>query len=652
MQAYPDHVQLVRQAVAGDRESLSALADVARGRVRAYLQRVMLDEDRAQDITQEVMVSMLGSLGQLRDPLRFWPWVFTIASNKVRQSFRRADLHTVPLSDLEETRLEPRSDEAGPQEGLSRLELAERTRAAMADLDVRHRMVLSMRFYEDLPHSAIGRALGCSEMSARVTFLRAKRALLRALRRRGVSEAALSTALLAFGQATLPARAGAIHLSVSALRESIRQLILSRCVPAAAAALLLAVIFWPDAAPAHRAPAPAPAPAALGIHFVEQSLAPASVELPFKGTRSQGAYEQWYQFPEGAGGPFFYRMQRWDPWQKHKLCSWVQNADANYYVFAGKRIHINNARLFNGSLRVETIPTDSVELCEFIRQMEEPDAPLAVEGLTTHAVTARAHPTPAEHETQRDPASGFLSRKIDHRFPELGPFHTTYDYAAQPSSAFNDPTGLPIVDERDEMHRRGWTWFRITGEIGDRRITGKGRLPLVYSAFKTHFPWLQLACEGGPELVDLPGGARVTGGTGQPERVRAYPAGSFFSGLARPWIGFHTLDVIRRDAAGQRIPFNTQRLDERWALIRLVSTQTPLVGAASSRVDLDRDLLEQIVLVADAPAGDSLARLRFEYLQEVAGLEAEFAVPATPAQVSAAAASQAPGPLWPLLLFE
>jgi RNA polymerase sigma factor (sigma-70 family) len=207
MQQDSEHLELVQKAVFGDRESLSLLAEIAQRRVRAYVQRVVLREDRAADITQETMVAMLGSLGQLRDPKRFWPWVFTIASNKVRQSFRRADLHPVGLSEVQDTWLEPRSDDCGPAEGLSRRELVDITRDAMEELDVRYRMVLAMRFYEDLPHSAIGGVLGCSEMVARITFLRAERAFLRALRRRGIAESSLIAALLAFGRHTAPAGA-------------------------------------------------------------------------------------------------------------------------------------------------------------------------------------------------------------------------------------------------------------------------------------------------------------------------------------------------------------------------------------------------------------------------------------------------------------
>src|SRR5262245_47755167 len=133
MQQDLEHIELVRQAMAGDSESLSALAELAQVRVCAYVRRVVLNDERAQDLTQETMVAMLSSRGQLRDPLRFWSWLFTIANNKIRLFYRRADLHPRPFSDHQAMPVEPQSESLDPAEGLARAELVELTRSALAD---------------------------------------------------------------------------------------------------------------------------------------------------------------------------------------------------------------------------------------------------------------------------------------------------------------------------------------------------------------------------------------------------------------------------------------------------------------------------------------------------------------------------------------
>ena len=45
-----------------------------------------------------------------------------------------------------------------------------------------------------------------------------------------------------------------------------------------------------------------------------------------------------------------------------------------------------------------------------------------------------------------------------------------------------------FIDNRDTMHKRGWTYFTISGKINNRDITGEGRICFVYSELKTNAP--------------------------------------------------------------------------------------------------------------------------------------------------------------------
>ena len=54
------HPELIRKAQSGDSDSLATLAEVVRERVYAYINRVTLNEDKSQDLTQ---VEMTGALG-------------------------------------------------------------------------------------------------------------------------------------------------------------------------------------------------------------------------------------------------------------------------------------------------------------------------------------------------------------------------------------------------------------------------------------------------------------------------------------------------------------------------------------------------------------------------------------------------------------
>ena len=57
-------------------------------RVYAYIRRVTLKEDVAADLAQDTVVAVLNHLSGLRQHDRFWPWVFRIANNGIRQHYR------------------------------------------------------------------------------------------------------------------------------------------------------------------------------------------------------------------------------------------------------------------------------------------------------------------------------------------------------------------------------------------------------------------------------------------------------------------------------------------------------------------------------------------------------------------------------------
>ena len=85
--------------------------------------------------------------------------------------------------------------------------------------------------------------------------------------------------------------------------------------------------------------------------------------------------------------------------------------------------------------------------------------------------------------------------------------HTVYHHeiSYQEFFRYDWPKGAKIVDNRDAMHRRGWTYFRIEGNVEGVEVSGTGRLPFVYQAVSWYPPWLRLRVDG-KDFVDVGGG--------------------------------------------------------------------------------------------------------------------------------------------------
>jgi hypothetical protein len=272
---------------------------------------------------------------------------------------------------------------------------------------------------------------------------------------------------------------------------------------------------------------------------------------------------------------------------------WFQNAEGNY-VYHGRTVYRRSAHYYDPDLATMRLPTDSPTLREFLDKLE-----------------ARATPMEYVRPTQK----GLL---VVAGANEQGPFtevRRNYDIADE--QAFQNPWqhNTRIIDSRDALHKEGWAYLRMDGRIKGRTVTATGRIPLVLAKRHTAFPWLRVTVAGSVTLEDGPNAAIVYDNAG---RIRhRFSPGTFLEGLPRPWEGLHTIDTVRRDAAGRHLPFETAGTENQRANVAVMHRDMRLVYT----IDLDHDVVSQITLYErEAQVG----RLQFEYANE---LEANPDVP-------------------------
>ncbi|HEC03688.1 MAG TPA: RNA polymerase sigma factor [Phycisphaerales bacterium] len=608
-------LELIERARRGDRQSLDELATLARERLRTYVYRMTQDDDLAQEIVQETLFEMCKALGKLKSNDRFWPWLHGIATNKLRRFYRTERTQR----NLAAASAKRKGSMADRQDGLENLvseELKGIVSAAIKRLRVRHKAVLIMRCYDGMTHSEIAESLGCSEFSTRMLFLRAKRALQRELARNGFAKGSLLTALVVFGKMTAPTEAAAANISVTAaatkvgLLAEVAVLATSRTAVvsmAAAGALTAGTIVAPSMLPRDNTPPPATA-----------------VVAQFGNSSNAGEQFRYY-FPGGPDGPMMLRANS-APAGGNSERLILQNAQQNC-DYQGNVVNVNNYRMWAADLSVPTLPTDDPAMVEFLRQV--------VPG--TRAV---------QHIVPKGGDKHLLivaSRS--------GPEDSDVSWTPDAENALEEPYFQPdwpatakVSDNRDEMHKRGWTYFQIRGEVNGREVMGSGRIPFVYATRPEHSPWLKLQV-GSVTIVDDYRQAGVLQGAS--DQFRAYKRGSFFKGLARPWMGLHTIDTVRRDAAEEGIWFETRYLpdDDGFAQVELDCERVKIVY----KINLLADVVDRITFTTDQ--GEA-GYLTFEYLQSIEGTERsrEFDAPDLPGRQNSPVAN--PGLLWLVQLVE
>ena len=606
-----DQIELIRRAQCGDRLCLEKLAEQARGRLHTFVYRLTQQEELTQEIVQESLFEMYKVLGKLKSAERFWPWLHGIATNKLRHHYRTERTQR----NLAVSSAEGKASAKEHQDGLERLvgeELKQIVWSAMEKLRTQHKAVLVMRCYDDMAYADIAEAMGCSEFGTRMLFLRAKRALQRELSKNGFGKGSFLAALVLFGKMTAPSEAAAAHVSVTAAATKVGLL----AGIAGLATTKTAIISLTAAG-------------ALTVGTVvttsrhsegpEQATSNPQAVAPFD--RSDNAEEEfWYYFPDGPAGSMMLRARSGADGDKS---SWqvLQNTRANY-LYRDGTVYINNHRMWAGDLSVLKVPTDSPKMTEFLRQVEgSSKAPehVAASGKGLLVVAAR--------DKAGDDSRPWVIRHrnmLDEDF-----FQGDWPAAAK------------TVDNRDEMHRRGWTYFRVAGQINGQSIWGAGRIPFVDSLRESYSPWLKLQA-GSLTIADSYTDAFVSRSAS--DQLGTYKGGSFFEGLLRPWAGLHTIDTVRRDAAEQHVKFETKYTPaSEFVRVELDCGNVKLVY----KIDLETDVIDEIIFSTDQ--GDK-GNLKFSYLQSVDGVGGEFVRPVRP-RTEKTSYHESPGLLWLIQLL-
>lgn len=186
-----DEAALVAEAIGGSELAFRTLVERYQRPVFSLVLRMVRDHGIAEDVTQEVFVKAWMALSRYDPRRRFASWLFKIASNAAIDQLRRKKLPTTPLetSDADQSsildRLEDERSES-PDTLVKRRELSAALEAAVAALRPEYRLVVLLRFREELPYKDIAEATGMPLGTVKTNLRRARREIEERLRKDGV----------------------------------------------------------------------------------------------------------------------------------------------------------------------------------------------------------------------------------------------------------------------------------------------------------------------------------------------------------------------------------------------------------------------------------------------------------------------------------
>ena len=168
----------LRELRDGDRRAREEFFDFFYDRVYHYVAKLVRDDHLAEDLTHEVFLKLHRTLDRLdpdRDPAS---WVFTVATNTVRDHWRRRSTRDArDAIEIDEAYQSPSTSDSAADEDLVREEDHSRVHLALGQLSESDREILVLRNWAELDVSQIAETLDLRPDAVRQRWSRAVRRL-------------------------------------------------------------------------------------------------------------------------------------------------------------------------------------------------------------------------------------------------------------------------------------------------------------------------------------------------------------------------------------------------------------------------------------------------------------------------------------------
>lgn len=168
--------ELVEQILAGSRAHFDLLYEAYFPRVYRFALKRLSDPGEAEDVAQEVFMTLMTALGSFKGESTLLVWIFGVTRNKVNRRFRRPRPRLEPLEEggaLDIAAGGPLADEAVD----ARRMLGRCESVIEHDLTPLQRRIFHLKHLRRQPIRAIALALGKSEDAVKANLYRMRRAI-------------------------------------------------------------------------------------------------------------------------------------------------------------------------------------------------------------------------------------------------------------------------------------------------------------------------------------------------------------------------------------------------------------------------------------------------------------------------------------------
>ena len=170
---------LIVQVQNGQRKAFDEIVSRYKGRLFSFILRMVKDPDLAEELTQETLIRVFVHAGKYREIAKFSTWVFTIATNlvrnKMRQRSRRPRLISLnPAPEDGEIPVDPPDQAADTSTEVERQELGRLIQEATSQIPEKYRIPFLLREVDQLSYEEIQQVTGLKLGTVRSRINRAR----------------------------------------------------------------------------------------------------------------------------------------------------------------------------------------------------------------------------------------------------------------------------------------------------------------------------------------------------------------------------------------------------------------------------------------------------------------------------------------------
>jgi len=173
-----EEIGWIEQALQGDRSAFGQLMHRYAGAVYNLAYRMLGNAEDAEDASQEIFIRAYTRLASFDRQRRFSTWLLSIGSNYCIDRLRRRRFTWMTLEDAAYALP---SNEPGPERSALNREQQAIVQQALQKLPDTYRLVMVLRYWQDLSYEEIGRATGLPESTIKTRLHRARHMLAAAL---------------------------------------------------------------------------------------------------------------------------------------------------------------------------------------------------------------------------------------------------------------------------------------------------------------------------------------------------------------------------------------------------------------------------------------------------------------------------------------